>query len=82
MDRVFQQIVDMLIKLKQLDAELAISRTNLQSMGRSRETGSGESCTGVLPVAVSGEERRDANEIKASGSVKEGAGMEKKLNAL
>jgi hypothetical protein len=72
-DTVLQQIIDMLIKLKRLDAELASSRAGRESMAKSRESveshpgGIGENRMSVSPVLVHGHVGRATNEIRDDG---------------
>jgi hypothetical protein len=69
-DRVFQQIIDMLIKLQRLDTELASSRTSRESMAKSRESveshhaGVGENRMSVSPVFVHVQDGRATGEIR------------------
>jgi hypothetical protein len=72
-DTVLQQIIDMLIKLKRLDAELASSSTGGEPMVDSRESndshhgGVGENRMSGSPVLVHGQDGRATNEIRDDG---------------
>ena len=85
MDRVLQHIIDMLIKLEQLDAELAIPSARLESTAMNRESapchpgGAGKGGTNDLPAFVQGEDGSASNQIRDGRSRSEG-GQERKHN--